>query len=72
MLRGNECGVLRILARAYFEGQRAGESIAECINGNTTVCSSNLAHENLHGTTKPGEYDLRNGWSVSSFLTYGF
>jgi polyamine oxidase len=57
---------------AYFEGQRAGESFAKCIDGNKRACASDGGYEVLHGTTKPGEYSLRNGWTVSSFLTYGF
>ena len=57
---------------AYFEGQRAGESIAKCINGHKAACSSDGGYELLHGTTRPSEYDVKNGWTVSSFLTYGF
>ena len=57
---------------AYFEGQKAGESIAGCINGNATACTCDGHYETLHGTTKFNEYDEANGWTVSSFVTYGF
>ena len=57
---------------AYFEGQRAGMAVAECINDNMTACESNAYYPMLHGTTRPAELDVENGWTVSSFLTYGF
>ena len=57
---------------AYFEGQRAGEQIAKCIKGKNAACSSDTGYQELHGTTKSGEYNVKNGWTVSPFLTYGF
>lgn len=56
---------------AYFEGQAAGEAVAECLEGNGS-CKGEANYRVLHGTTPEGEYDVKNGWDVSSFLTFGF
>ena len=67
---------------AWFEGRDVGERIAgllgkacvnEAANGSTTgACGEDVRYEVLHGTTDLGEYDIANGWPVSSFVTYGF
>ena len=54
---------------AYFEGQAAGASIAQCLKGN---CKGEVDYNTLHGTTPLKDYDPANGWDVSSFQTYGF
>ena len=66
---------------AYFEGQEVGSRIAElvlgeqsCALGNDTgiYCGSGEVHyEVLYGVTPADEYDIQNGWDVSSFQTVG-
>ncbi|KAI9878900.1 MAG: hypothetical protein M1830_010204 [Pleopsidium flavum] len=56
------------LQGAWFEGQAAGLLIADCLAGN---CTSETKYEVLHGTTDYSEYDLANGWQVTSFQTNG-
>lgn len=66
---------------AWFEGRDVGMRIAgllrkgknhEC-NGNSTLgCGPMKDYKVLHGTTSVGEYNVNNGWSASSFLTYGY
>ncbi|KAL8873302.1 MAG: hypothetical protein Q9174_001217 [Haloplaca sp. 1 TL-2023] len=55
---------------AWFEGQAAGQHIADIVNSVTTTEETN--YEILHGTTPEEEYESTNGWQVSPFLTYGF
>ena len=68
---------------AWFEGREVGERIGQLLTEggqsnsllNCTepgACGPMLRHENLHGTTSAEEYNIRNGWAVSSFLSYGF
>ncbi|KAF2090381.1 polyamine oxidase-like protein [Saccharata proteae CBS 121410] len=69
------------LQGAWFEGREAGERIAGllgkgCVDadaeGNKTgACGAQKRYEVLHGTTEDSEYDVANGWPVSTFLTYG-
>ena len=56
---------------AYYEGRDAGARIAECVRDGAT-CREQVYYEPLHGTTEAGEYSEANGWTASSFLTYGF
>lgn len=65
---------------AWFEGRDVGMRIAgllghggnhECDNNSTVGCESMVNYEVLHGSTFIDEYNVENGWSVSSFLTYG-
>ncbi|KAK3673258.1 hypothetical protein LTR78_006803 [Recurvomyces mirabilis] len=66
---------------AYFEGEEVGGRIAElvlgeqsCAVGNETgaYCGVGEVHyEVLQGVTPEGEYDIQNGWDVSSFQTVG-
>ena len=59
------------LQGAYFEGQNAGATIAECVKGNRTACAAEPHYQPLHGSTPAGQYNPANGWTASSFLTYG-
>lgn len=54
---------------AWFEGQAVGMEIANCLKGN---CTGEVHYSVLHGTTPPREYDIENGWDVTSFQTNGF
>lgn len=58
---------------AWFEGRDVGERIAGalgegCENG-PGGCGEDVHYEELHSV--PSQYNLVNGWDVSSFLTYG-
>jgi polyamine oxidase len=67
---------------AWFEGREAGERIAgllgkDCKNDDDPSagfgkggCGVQKRYEVLHGTTRLGEYDIANGWPVSSFLYF--
>ncbi|OTB00143.1 hypothetical protein M426DRAFT_66501 [Hypoxylon sp. CI-4A] len=65
---------------AWFEGRDVGSRIAgllgkgsdECGDNTTVGCGSMVNYKVLHGTTPIDEYDVSNGWSVSSFLTWGY
>ena len=57
------------LQGAWFEGQGAGMEIANCLKGN---CTGEVHYSVLHGTTPHREYDIDNGWEVTSFQTNGF
>lgn len=69
---------------AWFEGREAGERIAGllgegCVNGDGSgevgepgACGVYVSYEELYGTTPFVQYDVANGWDVSSFVTYGF
>ncbi|EPQ50239.1 flavin-containing polyamine oxidase [Gloeophyllum trabeum ATCC 11539] len=57
------------LQAAYMEGQEVGQAVARCVLGQ---CVPEVHYEDLRGTTQPGDYNPANGWTVSSFLTYGF
>lgn len=59
------------LQAAFFEGQAAGKTIAGCVK-NGTECGAEKRYDILHGTTGAAEYSIKNGWTVSSFETYGF
>lgn len=66
---------------AFFEGRRAGQKVAACVNGkgDPKECSANTDggddgqrhYEVLEGTTTEEEYGSVNGWYVSSFQTIG-
>ncbi|KAI1489098.1 putative flavin-containing polyamine oxidase [Biscogniauxia mediterranea] len=70
------------LQGAWFEGRDVGARIAGLINPNathkacnnitTTGCGNMATYEVLHGTTELDEFTVLNGWSASSFLTYGY
>lgn len=55
---------------AWFEGQNAGELIANCINKGTN-CSGQVNYLLLPSATPASEYDETNGWTVTSFQTNG-
>ena len=58
---------------AYYEGQYVGETIAGCINGNKTNCKNEASYDVIRGcTTSSRDLSLDNGWTVSSFQTWGF
>ncbi|MCJ1309385.1 hypothetical protein MMC25_003044 [Agyrium rufum] len=59
---------------AWFEGQAAGVQIAGCLKGDKKACAGGMekSYSTLHGTTPEGQYNLANGWDVTSFQTYGF
>ncbi|KAI0180547.1 putative flavin-containing polyamine oxidase [Hypoxylon sp. FL1284] len=66
---------------AWFEGRDVGMRIAgllgqegnhECDGNSTVGCGSMVDYEVLHGSTFIDEYSVNNGWSASSFLTYGY
>lgn len=54
---------------AWFEGQAVGQAIINCLQGK---CHAERNYEVLHGTTKGTEYNIGNGWDVTSFQTNGF
>ena len=56
------------LQGAWFEGQMAGTTIADCVQRNASGCGSEVDYPVLHGTTPESEYSVENGWVVSSFL----
>lgn len=64
---------------AWWEGRDVGQRIAGLLNEgkgkcneNTTLgCGSMDSYDVLHGTTFLDEYDVHNGWSKSSFETWG-
>lgn len=58
------------LQGAYTEGKLAGETVAECVKQGGT-CRGYDRVDVLYGTTEPSEYNVTNGWLVSSFDTYG-
>ncbi|KAI4127256.1 MAG: hypothetical protein LQ338_003299 [Usnochroma carphineum] len=57
---------------AWFEGRAVGETVAGLVKGANRTGEGEVHYEILHGTTSEQEYDVDNGWLVSSFLTYGF
>ncbi|KAK7435148.1 hypothetical protein VKT23_019840 [Stygiomarasmius scandens] len=79
----NSAEYFGFLHGAWFEGRDVGERIAglllgeECVNRDSQgrkkgACGPMKSYEVLHGTTPEEEYDIANGWSTSSFLTFGF
>ncbi|KAI0016095.1 amine oxidase [Xylariomycetidae sp. FL0641] len=70
------------LQGAWFEGRDVGMRVAGLLggnssdklcNGNSTLgCGTQVNYPVLHGTSRLGEYNVSNGWSVSSFLDYGY
>ncbi|KAI1423548.1 amine oxidase [Xylaria sp. FL1777] len=70
------------LQGAWYEGRDVGQRIAGLINGpdekvqcnnDTSIdCGPMVKYEVLHGTTSPSEFNIMNGWPVSSFLDYGY
>lgn len=60
---------------AYFEGRDVAERIAGMIGGacenGKGGCGQDVHYTTLHGTTAASEYNLANGWDVSSFVTFG-
>ncbi|KAI1085437.1 amine oxidase [Whalleya microplaca] len=67
---------------AWFEGRDVGMRIAgllggkgnhsECDGNSTEGCGLMRNYEVLHGTTFADEFNAKNGWLASSFLTYGY
>ncbi|KAI1378388.1 putative flavin-containing polyamine oxidase [Hypoxylon crocopeplum] len=66
---------------AWFEGRDVGMRIAgllghggnyECDSNSTVGCGLMESYEVLHGTTFADEYNVENGWPISSFVTYGY
>ncbi|KAK0390500.1 hypothetical protein NLU13_0004 [Sarocladium strictum] len=60
---------------AWFEGQNVAMRITSLLKGdknpNRNATSGFMKHyDPLHGTTSIKEYNLENGWPVSSFLDY--
>ncbi|KAI0473120.1 putative flavin-containing polyamine oxidase [Xylariaceae sp. FL0804] len=69
------------LQGAWTEGRDVGMRIAgllnkgmnqTCNNVSTLGCGLEVNYPILHGTTYLDEYNVSNGWSVSSFLDYGY
>jgi polyamine oxidase len=58
------------LQAAWFEGQRVAGDVAALVKAAKNA-SVEVHYDVLHGTTAPAEYSVKNGWEVSSFLTYG-
>ena len=58
------------LQGAWYEGQRVANDIAALVKGKANA-SQETHYSVLQGTTSLNEYAERNGWEVSSFLTYG-
>lgn len=49
-----------------------GEKVAACLRGKYHQdCSNGNVYEILHGTTRPDEYVVENGWTQTSFQTIG-
>ena len=60
------------LQGAWFEGKEAASRVAGLLGGNCTEdvrwgCGQQDRYERLHGTTPFEQYDIRNGWPISSF-----
>ncbi|KAI1338251.1 amine oxidase [Xylariaceae sp. FL0016] len=69
------------LQGAWFEGRDVGERVAglldnagdgKCDNVSTIGCGLMTSYHVLHGTTFLDEYNVLNGWPVSSFVDYGY
>lgn len=56
------------LQGAWFEGQMVGNTVANCVKHGRNGCKGEVSYPVLHGTTPKSDYDLENGWVVSSFL----
>ncbi|KAI1827420.1 amine oxidase [Xylaria intraflava] len=79
---GTSAEYFGFLQGAYYEGRDVGQRIAGLLNGpgkaarcdgaTTIDCGSMKSYGALHGTTYPDQFNVQNGWSVSSFLDYGF
>lgn len=54
------------LQAAYYEGQTAAQTIADCLSG-AGECQEYARYEVLHSSTGMAEYNSTNGWTVSSF-----
>lgn len=65
--------LMRYTLGAYTEGQIAGSTIADCLNGNKTSCHSEQNYDVVRGcTTSERQLTPDNGWIVSSMETFGF
>lgn len=60
------------LQGAYFEGQTVATTIAACLKANHTGCKNEPHYETLRGVTPAKQMTPANGWTVTSFQTYGF
>jgi polyamine oxidase len=61
------------LQGAWYEGQKAGEIVAGCLkSAKDSSCVQDKHYAPLHGSTAVSEYDVQNGWTVTSFQTNGF
>ncbi|KAI1268404.1 amine oxidase [Xylariaceae sp. FL1019] len=80
---GTSAEYFGFLQGAYYEGRDVAQRIAgqlkkvrpnekQCNNATTIGCGNMPHFTVLHGTTRPDEYDVQNGWPVSSFLSYGY
>ncbi|KAI1172941.1 amine oxidase [Nemania sp. FL0916] len=79
---GTSAQYFGFLQGAWYEGRDVGQRIAGLINGpdaqvacnnDTTIDCGPMFHDRvLHGTTFLDEYNVQNGWPVSSFLSYGY
>ncbi|KAH6657570.1 putative flavin-containing polyamine oxidase [Truncatella angustata] len=72
----NSAEYFGFLHGAYYEGREVGERVAAALVKNETCASNstgsyNMArYEVLYGTTNLSEFNVQNGWPVSSFLDY--
>lgn len=82
---GTSAQYFGFLQGAWYEGRDVAQRIAGLLNGpgnsdedvkcdaETTVgCGAMTKYDVLHGTTFLDEYNVLNGWPVSSFLDYGY
>lgn len=56
---------------AFFEGQAAGQTIAGYLNGSQGGAANEVHYDVLHGTSPFENFNIQNGWTVSSFETFG-
>ncbi|KAI1393355.1 putative flavin-containing polyamine oxidase [Hypoxylon trugodes] len=62
---------------SWFTGRDVGIRVAgqlgkgPCAGNASTSCGSMVEYSELHGTTPPWQYNVANGWPVSSFVTTG-
>ncbi|ORY68510.1 putative flavin-containing polyamine oxidase [Pseudomassariella vexata] len=73
----NSAEYFGFLHGAWFEAREVGERIAGLLGGDDNCTEagdsrSMARYEVLRGTTQLDEYNAANGWSSSSFLTFGF
>ncbi|KAI1326643.1 amine oxidase [Xylariaceae sp. FL0255] len=80
---GTSASYFGFLHGAYFEGRDVAQRIAgllknvkpsskQCTNETTISCGNMPQYDVLHGTSPLADFDVENGWPVSSFLAYGY